>query len=95
LERAAQQQLRWEQRGEVHLKACTRSLEVRAVLVTRRQSAGVDGWNVRSLRVSVCITALIGMECTMGESSVSTIRLSAIHLFLKTSREAWAARCSR
>jgi hypothetical protein len=75
LEGATKEQLRRQQRSEVHVEACSRGLQVSTVLVARVQSASVDGHVVCSLGVSVTVTGLVRGESAVREAVVSSVHL--------------------
>lgn len=75
LEGATEEQLRREQRGEVHVETSSWSLQIVAVLVARVESAGIDGHVVRPLRVSVAIAGLVRSEGAVREAVVTAVHL--------------------
>ena len=87
LEGATQEQLRRQQRGEVHVEAGSRRLQIGAVLVARVESASVDGHVVGPLRVPVTVTGLVG-----GKGAVREAVVTSVHLPVEARLETGAAR---
>ena len=75
LERAAEKQLGWEQRSELHVEGRARSGQVGAVGVVLLHRLRVDGRDVASPGVPVRKARNVGRESTMGEARVAVGRL--------------------
>ena len=85
LERAAEEQLGGQERGEVHVEAGAGGLQL-GVVVAWSEPTGVDVRNVGPLGVPVGVAGLVCVEGAVREASVSSI-----HLLLKTLLETRAA----